>query len=410
MDSMAPKDRPCGQVVRVIKPPRHPKIPQLWNNPSPEVLMRLATFNLENMFDRAIALNGQDWNAGKPALGAQKELNTLFEKPSYSSADKKRMLKLMTENGLLKTDEGPLLTLRKIRGQLIKRPRVGSAEIVASGRNSWIGWVELKSEPVNEVATMNTARVLKAVKADVQAVIEAEDRTTLRLFNQQVLKDVGGKPFEHVMLIDGNDERGIDVGLLTRTKHPIVSIRSHVDDEDAKGQIFSRDCAEYEISLPRGKRLWVLVNHFKSKGYGKQADNDAKRKRKRQAQRVRDIYDAHQQAGDSLVAVVGDLNAIPGNPPMDPLLRNGSTLKDIASHPLYVSGGRTGTHGNCAPSSKLDYILLSPALFASVRAAGIERAGMWGGVHGTLWPHFAEVTNADEAASDHAALWVDLDI
>ncbi|HCX82788.1 MAG TPA: endonuclease/exonuclease/phosphatase [Rhodoferax sp.] len=370
--------------------------------------MRLATFNVENMFDRAKALNGKNWAEGKPALEAQKELNALFEKPSYSVSDKKKMLKLLTDNGLLKTDDSPLLLLRKIRGQLIKRPRVGDAEIVASGRKSWIGWVELKTEPVNETATLNTARVLHAMAADVQAVIEAEDRTTLRLFNAQVIKDIGGRPFDHVMLVDGNDERGIDVGLMTKSKYPILSIRSHVDDTDTKGAIFSRDCAEYEIELSKGKRLWVLVNHFKSKGYGSQAANDAKRKR--QAQRVRELYDAHLQAGDSLVAVVGDLNEIPGNGPMDPLLRQGSTLRDISSHPKFDSGGKAGTHGNCGPSAKLDYILLSPNLYSKVTAAGVERRGMWGGVNGTLWPHFEEVGNADEAASDHAALWVDLDI
>ena len=370
--------------------------------------MRLATFNVENMFDRAKALNGANWSEGKPALEAHKELNTLFEKTSYSAADKKRMLKLMAEHGLLKTDEGPLLMIRKIRGSLIKRPRVGEPQIVATGRKSWIGWVELKTEPVNEVATLNTARTLHAVRADVQAVIEAEDRTTLRLFNEQVLTEVGGKPFDHVMLVDGNDERGIDVGLLTRSKYPIVGIRSHVDDTDSKGQIFSRDCAEYEIALPSGKTLWVLVNHFKSKGYGSQATNDAKRKR--QAKRVREVVDAHLVAGDSLVAVVGDLNEIPSNDPISPLLNPSSSLKDISQHPNYDSQGRAGTHGNCTPTGKLDYILLSPALYAKVKTAGIERRGMWGGINGTLWPRFPEVTNADEAASVHAALWVDLDV
>ena len=370
--------------------------------------MRLASFNVENMFDRAKALNGGDWAEGKPALEAHKELNALFEKPRYSAADKQRMLKLMADNGLLKTDEGPLLLLRKIRGTLVKRPRVGEVSIVAAGRKSWIGWVELKTEPVNEVATLNTARVLHAVAADLQVVIEAEDRTVLRLFNEQVLIEVAGKPFDHVMLVDGNDDRGIDVGLLTRAKYPIVSIRSHVDDKDAKGTIFSRDCAEYEIALPQGKRLWLLANHFKSKGYGTQAANDAKRKR--QAQRVRELVDAHLLAGETLVAVVGDLNEIPANPPMDPLLRQGSPLRDISGHPAYASGGKPGTHGNCGASAKLDYILLSPELFALVTAAGVERRGMWGGTNGTLWPHFPELTNADEAASDHAALWVDLEL
>lgn len=182
--------------------------------------MRLATFNVENMFDRAKALNNSTWAEGKSALEAHKELNTLFAKDPYSAADKSRMLVLFEKNGLLKTDNGPLLLLRKIRGQLIKRPRDGDAEIVASGRTSWVGWIELKTEPVNEVATLNTARVLGAIAADVQAVIEAEDRTTLKLFNQQLLPEVGAQPFQHVMVVDGNDDRGIDVGLLTRQQFP----------------------------------------------------------------------------------------------------------------------------------------------------------------------------------------------
>src|SRR3546814_9536500 len=53
---------------------------------------------------------------------------------------------------------------------------------------------------------------------------------------------VGGRPYDHVMLIDGNDERGIDVGLLTRAAYPIDAMPSHVDDRDTKGnRIFIRD-------------------------------------------------------------------------------------------------------------------------------------------------------------------------
>lgn len=375
--------------------------------------MLIATFNVENMFDRAKAMNGATWAEGRPALEAHKALNDLFENPSYSSADKARMLELLKANGLLKSDEGPLMRLRKIRGQLIKRPRTGEPEIVASGRASWIGWVELKTEPVNEVATQNTARVIASLNADVLGVMEAEDRTTLRLFNEQVLGEtsVGHMLFNayhHVMLVDGNDERGIDVGLLTRRDYPVLSIRSHVHDADAQGAIFSRDCAEYQIGLPSGKSLWLLLNHFKSKGYGEQAANNAKRKR--QAQRVREIYDAHIAEGDDWLVMMGDLNEVPGNDPLTPLLRSGSTLRDVASHPKYDNGGRPGTHGNCTASGKFDYILLSPGLFDKVKAAGVERRGMWGGSNGRLWPHFAEVSRAEEAASDHAALWVELAI
>jgi endonuclease/exonuclease/phosphatase family metal-dependent hydrolase len=219
---------------------------------------------------------------------------------------------------------------------------------------------------------------------------------------------IKAQPYAHVMLIDGNDERGIDVGLLTKDTFPVRSIRTHVYDSDAAGVIFSRDCAEYEIGLPSGQSLWVLVNHFKSKGYGTPAENNAKRRR--QAQRVRNIVEEHLANGHALVAVIGDMNDTPESEPLQPLLAASSPLRDVANHPQFDDGGRPGTHGNCAAGSKLDYILLSPALFGVMRAGAIERRGMWGGKNGTLWPRFEEVGQASHAASDHAGIWVDLDL
>jgi endonuclease/exonuclease/phosphatase family metal-dependent hydrolase len=370
--------------------------------------MRIATYNVENMFDRAKALNQETWAEGKPALEAHRALNALFNKTVYSAADKSKMLALLKEQGLLRDDDGPFLILRKIRGKLLNRPSSGSITVVAAGRADWLGWVELKTEHVSARATENCARVISAIAPDVMGVVEAEDRTTLSRFNSQILPLVGGVAFDHVMLIDGNDERGIDVGIMTRSNYPIVSIRSHVDDRDADGKVFSRDCAENEILLPGGETIWVLLNHLKSKGYGKPADNDARRKR--QAQRVREIVDSHIAAGHKYVAVIGDFNDSPDRDPLKPLIGAGSPLKDIWDFAGFDDGGRPGTHGNCTASSKLDYILLSPDLFSKVTAAGVERRGMWGGTNGTLWPHFPEVEKALHAGSDHAALWVDINI
>jgi endonuclease/exonuclease/phosphatase family metal-dependent hydrolase len=220
-----------------------------------------------------------------------------------------------------------------------------------------------------------------------------------------VLPQVSATPYDHVRLIDGNDERGIDIGVLTRATCPIRSIVTHVDDSDAVGLIYSRDCAEHHIGLPTGETLVVLSNHFKSKGFGSQSSSNAKRLR--QATRTRAIYDAHRAAGFTLVAVVGDLNDTPASAPLQPLLQNGSDLVDVMTHPAFVGDGRPGTHGNGTASAKLDYLLMSPALSARVTAAGIERRGVWGGVNGTLFPHLPEITKKIEAASDHAALFVD---
>src|SRR5206468_11173887 len=106
---------------------------------------------------------------------------------------------------------------------------------VASGRSDWIGWVDLQKEPVSAAATENTARVCAEVEADVQGVVEVENRIALQHFNDQVIPSVGGRLYDHVMLIDGNDPRGIDVGLMTRSRFAIASVRRHVDDRDAAG-------------------------------------------------------------------------------------------------------------------------------------------------------------------------------
>ena len=51
--------------------------------------------------------------------------------------------------------------------------------MVANGRTNWIGFVDLKMEAVNEVATRMTAKVIRTVSADVIGLIEAESRPSL---------------------------------------------------------------------------------------------------------------------------------------------------------------------------------------------------------------------------------------
>jgi len=371
--------------------------------------MKLAAFNLENLFDRAQVLSLPTWQEGKPILEEFQRLNSLLNKPKYSSTDKQKIVASLKTMGLDKSDGGrEFVTLRQNRGKLLKRPAGKPVEIVAGGRGDWIGWVELKTGPANETATRNTAQVIRDVGADVLGVVEADNRIALRRFSDQVLPMVGAAPYEHIMLIDGNDDRGIDVGLVTRGAFPICSMRSHVDDEANGSRIFSRDCPEYEIALPSGQILLVLVNHLKSKGFGSKAASDAKRRA--QAARVRTIYEERLAAGTSLIAVIGDFNDFPDDGPLDPLLKSGSSLRDVSLHPNFQGDGRPGTFGNGTKTQKFDYILLSPQLVQAVTTAGVFRKGVWGGKNGTLWPVYQEMTEAIHAASDHAAIWVELNI
>jgi len=367
--------------------------------------MRIASFNVESLFDRAKAMSLRDRKAAAKILDAHARINSLFDELKYTNTVKSQILDLLTQLGLRDKDEAEFAILRQNRGHLLLRHMDGSVEVVASGRDDWIGWVELSTQPVDQLATQHTARVIKDIGADIQAVVEADNRIALRDFSAIMLRVVKGTPFDHVMLIDGNDLRGIDVGVLTPTDYEIARIRSHVDDTDSKGVIFSRDCPEYTITTPAGNEVVLLVNHLKSKGFGKQSDNDAKRKR--QAARVAEIYRGFRNAGQDNVVVLGDLNDTPDSAALAPLLGK-TDLKDITEHPKFKADARPGTFGNATKSEKIDYVLLSPALFGKVTGGAIFRKGVWGGKNGTLWPHYPTMTQQVHQASDHAAIYADL--
>jgi hypothetical protein len=151
-----------------------------------------------------------------------------------------------------KDDGGPFVILRQNRGHLVRRSK-GNIEIVANGRGDWIGALDLKLEAVNEVATRMTAKVIHDVGADVIGLVEAESRPSLVRFNKDLLALTPGSSYDHIMLIDGNDERGIDVAIMTRGGFVLESMQSHVNDEENGTRIFSRDCAEYHIRTPGGR-------------------------------------------------------------------------------------------------------------------------------------------------------------
>jgi hypothetical protein len=124
-----------------------------------------------------------------------------------------------------------------------------------------------------------------AVLADVLCMVEAEDRPSLVRFNTDLL---GGR-YRHGMLADGNDPRGIDVGLFTTAAVDVVWVRSHVDvphPDDPKRPLFNRDCPIYHLRTPGGLDLFVLLNHLKSQS---STGGNPDPLRRLQAERVRTI-------------------------------------------------------------------------------------------------------------------------
>src|SRR4029453_8402139 len=100
--------------------------------------MRIASYNVENLFQRARAMNGSTWAEGKDVLKAHAEMNRILGKTTYSAADKNRIVALMKQLGIDKKDDGgDWVILRQNRGHLVTRRKNGQLDVVANGRSDW---------------------------------------------------------------------------------------------------------------------------------------------------------------------------------------------------------------------------------------------------------------------------------
>lgn len=378
----------------------------------------VGTFNVENLFARPKAFNTTDWAIGKPVLDAYAEFTDLSAKVVYDEVVRDRLRELLEVLGIYYRNshgairrrfsaDPPWAWLRKNRGSFDREPAdpTQDVQIIAAGRGDWVGWVELATTVTNEIGIETTARVIRDLDADILAIIEAEDRPSLQRFNREFLSS----RYNHVMLVDGNDPRGIDVGLMTKPGFEIRTIRSHVDLVDASGQVFSRDCPVYRVLTPGGA-VHIAVNHFKSQSGGGGS------KRRRQAQAVRSIVDDLVYAGERVI-VLGDLNE--GQPDGQTPAENLATLLDpegplrsCYDHPGFDVGPRPGTFDSCGIRNRLDYILYSTTLAGAVRSGRVHRAGLWGQrkTRPTAWETYPEMTAGIHQASDHAAVTVTFDL
>jgi endonuclease/exonuclease/phosphatase family metal-dependent hydrolase len=360
------------------------------------MIFKVATFNVENMFTRPNALAQSSGVAGQTAIDQHAELNDIINKAQYSERDKSRLIVLDQVYGFssLNAPSNAFIFLQKIRGQLFSRSQAGTVLVAANGRADWTGWFELKREDIDWRAIENTGRVIESLKADLLVCIEAENRPTISRFTDQVLGAMFNRAFDHCMLIDGNDQRGIDLGIFSN--HEIIGIRSHVDDRNSKGErIFSRDSPEYGIRLPNGDLLVVIPQHFKSKRGGNSPAAVARRKA--QVERASIIAQSALKQ-TPFVIVAGDFNDTPDN-----ILASFTAIgfQDIQGKFNYPNS-RPGTFATGTPANKIDYLLMSPQLVAKLVDCGIERKGTYAP---STWTPFPEVTSKAVQASDHHALW-----
>lgn len=216
----------------------------------------------------------------------------------------------------------------------------------------------------------------KAEQKALAAVIDASDVDVLSLQeveNLEVLtefRDTHGlaEEYPHLVLIEGNDRRGIDVALMS--KYPITNVKSHKDEvfevpgQEPRG--FLRDLLQADIEVPQYGPVRFFSAHLASKIGGDRAD--AMREAEAKAARAIIKEEVRDFPGQRYV-VMGDFNDTPDSKAVS-ILRH----KDEDGWGL-VDGFRENPEAVSYPTSektakkwgykRIDHILLSPEMAAT---------------------------------------------
>lgn len=177
-------------------------------------------------------------------------------------------------------------------------------------------------QPMPEEQRRTLAERIKAMDLDVLAVQEVEDIEALSDFNRFHLSRL----YPHVALVEGNDARFIDVGVLSKLPlGGVTSWQHQVHPDDPSQRVFARDFLQVEVlNHSRSQRLFTLFNNhltsqFVAFGEDPVAASAAKAARRRQqCETIARIVEAELRP-DSPFLIVGDMNDTPDSDALQPL-------------------------------------------------------------------------------------------
>lgn len=253
--------------------------------------------------------------------------------------------------------------------------------------------------PLQLINTWKRAQLILAQAPDVLALQEVENKGTLWEFNASQL----GNHFRHLVLIEGNDFRGIDVAVASRLPIGRVTshqFRYHADSTTDDRTVFSRDLLEVEILHRwRTRVLFTLfVTHLKSKyinpsyrGEKREAkDRRNNELRRLQVQTIAEIVqERFQGVSEPMYAIVGDFNDTPDSESLAPLAALGchDVLIDLPAADRWTIRFQRQEY-------QFDFVFLSPALHACM-------------VPGSA---YVDPKEGMSDASDHRPVYVELEI
>ena len=258
-------------------------------------------------------------------------------------------------------------------------------------------------------------RITEVMNVDVLAVQEVEHIEILKRFNKDHLQNL----YPHIALVEGNDQRLIDVGIMS--KLPIGIIVSHqtaVHPYEPNTRVFSRDLLQVEILNQNRDKLFTIYNtHLKSHfvPFGQdpiEGAVNANNRRRRQAETISRII-SRMERPNSRFILTGDMNDPPESQYISPMLRvDNQALINALENPVETCPAKAETAGQGPgpqttawthrynppgpdlPEYKLfDHIWVSQALANRFANPTIDRRTKHGG-----------------DGSDHDPAWIELEL
>lgn len=166
------------------------------------------------------------------------------------------------------------------------------------------------SDPQWRDHVSDVANVLNALDADVIVLQEVEHTEILGAVVNEL-----DAIYPTYQVIDANDPRGIDVGVIAKLEPDEVI--SHQQDTffelgtTTPAFRYARDALEIRLTFNE-RKLVLFGVHYKSK------DNDNPQKRLAEAQHTRELADSVTADDPSAgVLILGDFNDLPGSPPLN---------------------------------------------------------------------------------------------
>lgn len=262
--------------------------------------------------------------------------------------------------------------------------------------------------------TAEIAQRIIAMDADVLAVQEVESMAVLKEFNKTYL----GDRYDHVALVEGNDGRLIDVGVLSKLPLGLImSNQTAVHPDAPYKRVFSRDLLGVEILDPTTrKKLFTLYNtHLKSHyvSYWENEEEGQRRnneRRRQQAEMISQLIGAIEYRGGKYV-LTGDMNDPVDSPYLAPMLTiDGEPLVNAVANPIETRPPKTETEGPGPQTTAWSYrynprgpelpfhhlydqIWLSQAMAPGLKSAHVDRR-----------------TKHSGDGSDHDPVWVVLEV